>query len=49
MSAFDLLIMGFFFGIVLLSFLGGLDKVLSILVGLYSVRRQILLAPVRAG
>ncbi len=36
MSAFDLLIMGFFFGIVLLSFLGGLDKVLSILVGLYS-------------
>ncbi len=35
MSAFDLLIMGFFFGIVLLSFLGGFDKVLSILAGLY--------------
>ena len=35
MSAFDLLIMGFFFGIVLLSFLGGFDKVLSILAGIY--------------
>jgi uncharacterized membrane protein required for colicin V production len=35
MSAFDLLIMGFFFAVVLLSFLGGFDKVLSILAGLY--------------
>jgi len=35
MSAFDLLIMGFFFAIVLLSFLGGFDKVVSILAGLY--------------
>lgn len=35
MSLFDLLIMGFFFAVVLLSFLGGFDKVLSILAGLY--------------
>lgn len=36
MSLFDLLIMGFFFGVVLLSFLGGLDKALSILIGVYA-------------
>lgn len=35
MYLFDLLIMGFFFAIVLLSFLGGFDKTLSILAGLY--------------
>ena len=35
MGAFDLLIMGFFFAVVLLSFLGGVDKVLSILAGMY--------------
>ena len=35
MSLIDLLIMGFFFAIVLLSFLGGFDKVLSVLAGIY--------------
>ncbi len=35
MSLFDLLIMGFFFAVVLLSFLGGFDKVVSILAGMY--------------
>jgi hypothetical protein len=35
MYLFDLLIMGFFFAVVLLSFLGGFDKTLSILAGLY--------------
>ncbi len=35
MSLFDLLIMGFFFAVVLLSFMGGFDKVASTLVGMY--------------
>jgi hypothetical protein len=35
MSLFDLLIMGFFFAVVLLSFMGGFDKVASTLIGIY--------------
>lgn len=35
MSLFDLLIMGFFFAVVLLSFMGGFDKVASTLIGMY--------------
>jgi uncharacterized membrane protein required for colicin V production len=35
MSLFDLLIMGFYFAVVLLSFMGGFDKVASTLIGMY--------------
>jgi uncharacterized membrane protein required for colicin V production len=35
MSVFDLLIMGFYFAVVLLSFMGGFDKVASTLIGMY--------------